>query len=119
MQILSRNSFASNLVAKLPPPSIKFGISSVRNYYQNIVDLLPSKFKFSNVTEDFVLKFLKDMNIDKAAGIENLSGEFLKDGANILAKPISKICNHSIKYSVVPTDCQVAKLKPLYQMKAN
>ena len=55
------------------------------------------------------------MNTDKAAGIDNLSGKFLKDGANILAKPISKICNLSIKYSVFPIDCQVAKLKPLYK----
>ena len=30
------------------------------------------------------------MNIDKAAGIDNLSGKFLRDGENILAKPISK-----------------------------
>ena len=108
-------NLASDLVAKLPPPSNDFGISSVRNYYQNMLDPLPNKFNFSNVTEDFVLKLLKDMNIDKAAGIDNLSGKFLKDGANILAKPISKICNLSIKYSVFPTDCQVAKLKPLYK----
>ena len=107
-------NLSSDLAAKLPPPSNKFGISSVRNYYQNILDLLPSKFKFSNVTEDFVLKLLKDMNIDKAAGIDNLSGKYLKDGANmIFAKPISKICNLSIKYSAFPTKSQVAKLKPL------
>ena len=43
--------------------------------------MLPSKFKFSSVIEDFVLKLLKDMNIDKASGIDNLSGKFLKDGA--------------------------------------
>ena len=55
------------------------------------------------------------MNIDKGAGNDNLSGMFLKDGGNILAKPISKMCNLSIKYSVLPTDCQVAKLKPLYK----
>ena len=77
--------------------------------------MLPCKFKFSFVTEDLVLKLLKDMNIDKAAGIDNLSGKLLKDAANILAKPISKICNLSIKYSVFPTDCQIAKLKPLFK----
>ena len=55
------------------------------------------------------------MNIDKAAGIDNLSGKFLKDAANILAKPISEICNLSIKYSIFPTDCQIAKLKPLFK----
>ena len=84
-------NLTSDLVDKLPLRFNKFGISSVRNYYQNILDLLPSKFNFSNVPEDFILKLLKDMNIDKAAGIDNLSGKFLKDEANILAKPISKI----------------------------
>ena len=107
--ILASNfcDLASDLVAKLPLLSNEFGISSVHNYYQNILDLFPNKFNFSNVTEDFVLKLLKDMNKEKAAGINNLSGKFLKDGANILAKPICKICNLSIKYSVFPTDCKV------------
>ena len=67
------------------------------------------------MTEDLVLQLLKDMNIDKAAGIEYLSRKFLKDGANITAKPISKICNLSIKYSLFPADCQTAKLKPLFK----
>ena len=55
------------------------------------------------------------MNIDKAASIDNLSGKFLKDGANILAKPISKICNLSIEYSNFPTDCQIVKLRLLFK----
>ena len=67
------------------------------------------------MTEDHVLQLLKDMTVDKAAGIDNLSGKFLKDGANILAKPISELCNLSIKYSLFPTDCQIAKLKPLFK----
>ena len=108
-------NLASDLVAKLPPPSKRFGLDTVRSYYQDILGLLPSKFKFSNVTEDHVLQLLKDMNVDKAAGIDNLSGKFLKDGANILAKPISELCNLSIKYSLFPTDCQIAKLKPLFK----
>ena len=50
-------NLTSDLVAKLPPPVNEFGISSMRNYYQNILDLLPNKFNFSNVSEDFVLIF--------------------------------------------------------------
>ena len=103
------------LLHKLPPPSKKFGITSVRNYYQTILNQLPFKFKFSNVTEDLVFKLLNDVNPDKAAGIDNLSGKFLKDGSSILARPISKICSLSIKYSLFPTDCQIAKLKPLFK----
>ena len=108
-------NLASDLLHKLPPPSKKFGITSVRNYYQTILNQLPFKFKFSNVTEDLVLKLLNDVNPDKAAGIDNLSGKFLKDGSSILARPISKICNLSIKYSLFPTDCEIAKLKPLFK----
>ena len=52
---------------------------------------------------------------NKAAGIDNLSGKFLKNGVAVLAKPISQICNLSIKYSHFPTDCKIAKLKPLFK----
>ena len=48
-------NLASYLVAKLPPSSNRFGLDTVCNYYQDILRLLPSKFKFSNVTEDLVL----------------------------------------------------------------
>ena len=39
-------NLASDLVAKLPPPSKRFGLDTVRSYYQDILGLLPSKFKF-------------------------------------------------------------------------
>ena len=55
-------NLASDLLHKLPPPSKKFGITSVRNYYQTILNQLPFKFKFSNVTEDLVFKLLNDVN---------------------------------------------------------
>ena len=42
-------------------------------------------------TEDSVLKILKNMDENKAAGLDNLSGKFLKDGATILAKPLPNL----------------------------
>ena len=62
-------NLAGDLVTKLPPSANRFGLDVVRNYFQSILGLLPSKFNFSNVTEELVLQLLKDMNIDKAAGI--------------------------------------------------
>ena len=50
---------------------------TVRNYYQGTLRLLPSKSKFSNVTEDLALQLLKDINIDKAVGIDNFSGKLI------------------------------------------
>ena len=37
-----------------------------------------------------------NIEISKASGIDKLPGRFLKDGAKILFKPFSKICNLSI-----------------------
>ena len=51
----------------------------------------------------------------KAAGIDKLSGKFLKDGADILAKPVSTLCNLLTFGGVFPSPCKVAKLKPIFK----
>ena len=83
-------------------------------YYKRFLNRENQKFTFSPTLEDELLKLLKDTNPEKAAGIDNLSGRFLKDGAVVLALPISKLCNLSMKCSKFPLDCKIAKLKPLY-----
>ena len=40
---------------------------------------------------------------------------FLKDGARILAKPISELCNLSMTLESVPDACKIAKVKPLFK----
>ena len=65
--------------------------------------------------EENVLKLLKNIDTDKAPGLDNLSARFLKDGADVLAKPITQICNLSIKFSIFPIKWQIAKLKPLFK----
>ena len=57
------------------------------------------------------LEVLQFIDISKPAGIDKISGKFLKDGADILAK----ICNISISSGLFPSDCKIAKLKPLYK----
>ena len=51
------------------------------------------------------------MDKNEAVGLGNLSGKFLKDGATDLAKPISQICNWSIKYFIFLCDCKIVKIK--------
>ena len=58
--------------------------------------------------------FLKGLNTSKAAGIDSLSGKFLKDGTDILARPISQLFNLSVKLSLFPRSCKIAKVKPLF-----
>ena len=58
---------------------------------------------------------MKGLNLSKAAGIDNLSGKFLKDTAHVLARPISQLCNLSIKLNSFPRSCKIAKVKPLFK----
>ena len=58
---------------------------------------------------------MKGLNLSKAAGIDNLSDKNLKDGANILARSISQLCNLYIKLNSFPRSCRISKVKPLFK----
>ena len=58
---------------------------------------------------------MKGLSPSKAVGLVNLSRKFLKDGADILARPISQLCNHSIKLNSFPRSCKIVKIKPLFK----
>ena len=67
------------------------------------------------MSEETVLKFLQDLDKNKAAGLDNLSGKSSKNGTTVLTKTISEICNLSIKYSIFLSYCKITKLKPLFE----
>ena len=69
----------------------------------------------ASVSEKSILNISKLTQVSKAAGLDSLSGRFLKDGANFLAKPFSDLCNLSINSEKFPDICKVGKLKPLYK----
>ena len=69
------SNLASDLVKKLPQPSNKFGIESVKRYYRNY-NLVNKDFTFNQVTEGAVMELLLSINTSKAAGLDNLSGKF-------------------------------------------
>ena len=70
-------NMAKTLLQKLPLPPNKYGINSVKNFYKNLN--ITTKFQLKPTTEDIVLKLLKNIDISKAAGVDNLPGRFVKD----------------------------------------
>ena len=78
-------------------------------------NLNPKKIHFQTIQSRYISDLLKNCDINKATGIDELSGRFLKDGADILTMPITQICNLSIKFSHFPKDCKVANIKPIYK----
>ena len=58
---------------------------------------------------------MQNIESSKAAGVDTLWGKFLKDAADILAKPISAHCNLLISRGVFPNTCKVTKLKSIFK----
>ena len=107
------STLAENLVKMLPKPTNKYSINSVIKYYEHMI--LGDYFHLASVSENIILTTLKATQVSKAAGIEDLSGLFLKDGAQALSKPISDLCNLTVTSETFPDPYKVAKLKPLYK----
>ena len=111
------SNLANDLVKKLPNPPNKYGKDAVKKYCENL-NLVGKSFSFEPVAHTSVLKLLQQLNPHKSAGIDNLTGKFLKEGAPALASPITNLINLSISLSSFPDDCKIAKLKPLYKKEA-
>ena len=107
------STLAENLVNMLPKAPNKYSINTVIKYYEHMIQ--GSHFNLASVSENSILTILKSTQVSKAAGLDGLSGRFLKDGAKFLAKPISDLCNLSINSEKFPDSCKVAKLRPLYK----
>ena len=100
------SNLANNLVKKLPTPPNKYGKTAVNNYYKKL-NLRGKNFSFAPVAPATILKLLKQLNTAKSAGIDNLTGKFLKEGAPVLASPITDLVNLSISLSLFPDDCKM------------
>ena len=67
----------------------RFGLHSIEVYYKNVRDLQENRFTFQTIESSSVLKLLKNVEVNKAVGMDNIPGRFLKDGADMLAIPVT------------------------------
>ena len=107
------SNLAECLLENLPNSPNKFDMNSAHLDKKKVQ--LKDRFNLNLTTKNKVLEILQFIDISEAAGIDKICGRFLKDVANILAKPIAEICNTSISSGLFPSDCKIAKLKPLYK----
>ena len=98
---------------KLPKLPNKFTFNTVFQHYKGFIET--DAFNLVTVSESSILNNLKNTNVSKAAGLDNLSGHFLKDGAEVLAKAITDLYNLSITSGKFPDSSNISKLKPIYK----
>ena len=101
------------LLKKLPKPPNKFTLNTVFQHYKSIIQT--DYFNLATVSENTILNILKNTNLSKAAGLYNLYGRFLKDGAEVFAKHITDLCNLSIISRKFSDSGKIAELKPIYE----
>ena len=109
------SKLASNLVEKLPTAKNIFRENSVKKYY-SAMNIPSNSFKFRNAKREEIYKILINIDPNKAYGVDEIPGRFLKDGAELLTDPLSKIVNLSLS-STFPLMCKTAKMKPLYRKR--
>ena len=87
------SNLAGDLLAKLPKSPNRYTIKSISGCYEKLS--LSGNFKLGSITEGYLFNVLKNVQVTKAAGLHQISGKFLKDGARILANLI-------VSYAIFP-----------------
>ena len=103
---------ASNLVKKLPKRD--FNTVKVDKFYKD-KGITPNDFNFTVVSEGEVEKLLKNLNVTKSTGCDNISAKFLKDAAGVISTPLTHIINLSLQTSTVPSLFKKARVVPLFK----
>ena len=60
-------------------------------------------------------KILKNFDVAKTSGIDQISARFLKDGTPVIAICLDNIINLSIKVDTFPSQCKITKITPLFR----
>ena len=76
------------------------------------------KFSLKKVTESTVLKTIKGMKNKKSSGLDELTQEQLKSGAEILAIPLTRIINASIEQGKFPENWKEGVVTPVLKKGA-
>ncbi len=76
---------------------------------------IAGSFNLQPVDQASILKMLEKTNANKAPGIDKLPGIFIKDGASLLAAPLTQLINLSISTASFPDPFKIAKLVALFK----
>ena len=68
-------------------------------------------------TEEEVLTHLKNLNINKAPGPDNVHPHLLKEVSSVIAKPLTMLFNKSIAESTLPDDWKVGKITAIFKKR--
>ncbi len=74
-----------------------------------------SKFSFTDITIDQVIKELNAISSNKASGLDNVCTKLIKFGSEAIAMILCKLFNMCLKQGCVPDELKVARVTPIYK----
>ena len=72
-------------------------------------------FSFRHITTQEVVNHLKKLKRNKAVGLDSLPPGYLKDVADVIAKPLTHVINLSLSTGIIPNDFKCARITPLHK----
>ena len=87
------SNLAGNLLKKFLKFSNKFTLNTVIQHHKSIIQ--SDFFNLATVSTITILTILKNTIVPNTAGLDNLSGHFLKNGVKVSASPITDLCDLS------------------------
>lgn len=88
-------------------------IYTFNTVFQPYKSLIPKPFNLATASKNTILNASKNTAVSKATALDNISCRFLRDGAKVLAKSNTDLCNLSIPSRKFPKSCKIAKLMQL------
>ena len=72
-------------------------------------------FKFSDIQEHFVRKYLASLKTKKAIGLDKISSRLLKDSADAITTSLTFLFNRSLSSAVFPSIWKMGKVVPIFK----
>lgn len=74
-----------------------------------------SIFSFNDITVDFTMKQLSQLNTKKSNGLDGVNGRLLQDAAPAVAGPLTAIMNASLCSGIIPNEWKLAKVTAIHK----
>ena len=85
----------------------------MEGFYRNKC-VFPNSYSFSIISENKILKYLNSLGINKATDLDGIPLRFVRDGALIIACPLTHVISLSLIQGVIPDDLKSAREVPLF-----
>jgi hypothetical protein len=108
------NSYFATIGEKLANNPTNEANGKFKSYLKNHC---PKTMYLSPTSEEEVIKLIKELSPDKAAGSDGIHARTLKIAAPFIIEPLVHIFNQSILQATVPENLKISKVIPIYKKK--